>query len=119
LKANGFTLLEVLVALAVLAVALAALLKAGAESTRSVSYLRDRTIAGWVAANAVNQVWLRGSLPSGGQRGTQFMAGREWRWELQISPTADPDLRRLDVRVSGIDDAAVLTELTAFLRADQ
>jgi len=112
-------LLEVLVALAVLAIALAALLKAAAESTSTVSYLRDRTIAGWVAANAVNQVWLSGELPRGSRRGTQSMAGREWRWDMQISPTADPDLRRLDVRVSGIDDATVLTELTAFLRATQ
>jgi general secretion pathway protein I len=113
---SGFTLLEVLVALAVLAIALAALLKAAAESSNTVSYLRDRTVASWVATNAVHQTWLSGAWQRGNQRGTQSMAGQDWRWDILVSTTADPDVRRLDVQVRGIDEDRIMTELAAFVR---
>ncbi|MFO7808537.1 type II secretion system minor pseudopilin GspI, partial [Guyparkeria sp.] len=50
---RGFTLLEVLVALVVLAVALGALIKAGSEHARNTAYLQERALAGWVAGNLV------------------------------------------------------------------
>jgi general secretion pathway protein I len=116
---RGFTLLEVLVALGIVAVALGAIIKATAESASNVAYLRDKTLASWVALNQLNRTLLSKEKPSeGGEKSTSSgkveMAGREWRWELQNSETSDPDLRRLEVSVRGQDSANPLVTLVAF-----
>ncbi len=113
---RGFTLLEVLVALAVMAVALGAIIKATADSANNIGYLRDRTLAGWVALNQINRVLLAPDWPaeSASDSGTAEMAGREWQWELTISKTTDKDLRRLEVAVRARDGAAPLATLIAF-----
>lgn len=113
---RGFTLLEVLVALAILAIALGASIKTASESAGNVAYLRDRTLAGWIALNQVNQVLLDAEWPNVGfKRGTSRMADREWPWQMRVSNTADEDIRRLDIAVfADEDDATPLTELAAF-----
>lgn len=117
---RGFTLLEVLVALAVLAIALGALIKAAAQSADNIAYLRDRTLAGWVASNKINELMLLPNWPGLGEsEGVSTLAGREWRWRLQVSQTEDGDIRRMDVAVAandddGDDDDAALVNLAAF-----
>ena len=117
---RGFTLLEVLVALAVLAISLGALVKIAAESASNVGYLRDRTLAAWVASNKINETLLSRNWPSPGvSQGIASMARQQWRWRLTVRNTSDPDLRRLDVGV-GVDGAdEVITELTAFMGRPQ
>lgn len=118
-RSSGFTLLEVLVALAVLAISLGAVLRLAGGSTVTVSYLQERTVAGWVASNVVNQLILEAAWPEpGGSRGRVEMVRREWRWQLTVTDTDDPDLRRLEVTVSalnGEDDSQALTRLIAFI----
>lgn len=112
---RGFTLLEVMVALAVLALTLGAIIKAGGTGANNVAMLRDRTLAGWVAVNMINELLLARDWPDAGTReDTTEMAGREWYRHVQINKTSDPDLRRLDVAVRDQKDAAPLVELTAF-----
>ena len=102
---RGFTLLEIMVALAVLAIALGAVIKAVGTSAVDIGYLRDRTLASWVALNHINMLRLAREWPDEGtQNGTVEMAGRQWRWELQVSNTSDEDLRRLDITVFDEDD---------------
>jgi len=114
---GGFTLLEVLVALAVLAMSLGAVIQAVGDYTRNQAYLRDRTFAEWVARNQLATVQLSGRWPSVGQQkgeaelpaaGTDTR-GREWRWVMQVIQTAEADLRRLDIEVlpGDADDKAV------------
>lgn len=99
-RAAGFTLLEVLVALAVLAIALAALVKGGGENASNAAYLRDKTIAHWVAINRVTELQLQEQWPSTGTtRGSEEMAQREWFWLAKVSDTFDDDVRRLEVEV--------------------
>jgi general secretion pathway protein I len=116
LRCEGFTLLEVLVALAVLAVALAAAIKAGSENTANAAYLRDRTHAHWVAMNTVADWQLRGAWPHAGtSTGYATLSGREWRWSATVRNTPDASVRRVDVRVAPREGGEPLATLTAFL----
>ncbi len=115
---RGFTLLEVLVALAVLAIVMGAIIKAVAESVDNLAYLRDKTVASWVALNKINEVRLQKNWSgSGTTQGSTEMADREWHWELRISKTADQDLRRLDIAVRSQINDPPLVELIAFRRS--
>lgn len=115
LKQRGFTLLEVMVALAVLALTLGAMIKAGGASARNVAMLRDRTLASWVASNKVNEALLKREWPEPGSRAdTVTLGNREWYWEVRISKTSDPELRRVEVAVRDQKGTAPLVELIAF-----
>lgn len=115
---RGFTLLEVLVALSVLAIAMAALIKGGTENARGAAYLRDKTLAQWVAMNVVAEQRLAASWPAPGtKRGQEEMANHEWFWKRTVAETFDEDVRRLEVVVSATDDkgAGPLVNLVAFI----
>jgi general secretion pathway protein I len=115
---RGFTLLEVLVALVVLAIAMAALIKGGAENARSAAYLRDKTLAQWVAMNVIAEQRLADEWPSAQtRRGSEEMGGHEWFWQLKVVETFDEDVRRLEVAVRGEEnrELAPLVNLVAFL----
>jgi len=117
-QSRGFTLLEVLVALAVLAIAMAALIKGGADNARGAAYLRDKTLAQWVAMNVVAEQRLSAGWPSpGSKRGHEEMANHDWFWKLTVAETFDKDIRRLEVEVRGSEDkdSPVLLNLVAFL----
>jgi general secretion pathway protein I len=115
----GFTLLEVLIALAVIALSMGAIIKATGDYTNNQSYLRDRTMAMWVARNVLVQFQVDKEWPRVGERkGTQEMGNREWRWLAVTSQTDEAELRRLDVEVFSIDsedDELPLSVLSGFL----
>jgi general secretion pathway protein I len=99
-RAGGFTLVEILVALAIMAIAVAAVMAAVSGNVRNAAYLRDRTLAHWVAMNKVTELQVNGEWPSPGTRhGESLMAAQEWSWETTVSTTDDADVRRLDVDV--------------------
>ena len=117
--ARGFTLLEVLVALLVLALALLALTRTAASQVQSLGALRERTLAGWLAQDVLTETRLAGIAPPGKSDGQRMFGGREWRWELQVQPTEVASIRRLDVRVfAAADRSAPLAQLTGFSGAD-
>ena len=88
-NSTGFTLLEVLVALAVLALSLGALISATASQARNSAYLVERTLAQWVALNAVAEYRLEGRWPEPGTRdGEGTMGERNWRWQAVTSTTS-------------------------------
>ena len=113
---HGFRLLEGLVEVAVFAVAMGALDKAACHSADNIAYIRDQTIAGWVASNKINELMLVPGWPASSERtGVAEMAGRQWYWRLRVAPTDDRDIRRLDVAVAANEQfEPVLTELAAF-----
>jgi general secretion pathway protein I len=118
-RLQGFTLLEVLIALAVLALAMGAVIKAASDYTSNQSYLRDRTLAMWVARNVLVEYQVKGEWLSVGERkGTREMGNQEWRWLARISQTEEAELRRLDVEVYPLDsddDENPLSVLSGFL----
>ena len=118
-RTRGFTLLEVLIALVVLALSLGAVIKATGDYTNIQSWLRDRTLATWVARNVRVEFQLEGEWPGVGEKkGTRELGNREWRWLARISQTEEEQLRRLDVEVSPVDadDTEPFTTLSGFLR---
>jgi general secretion pathway protein I len=112
----GFTLLEVLVAMAVLAIAMGAIIGTATQSIQTSAALRDQTFAGWVALNQVNELLLELEPwpEDGSRRGEAELAQRVWRWEARFAATDDPDLRRVEVTVRAGADGPALLALTAF-----
>ncbi|MDG4553495.1 MAG: type II secretion system minor pseudopilin GspI [Candidatus Competibacter sp.] len=115
-RAIGFTLLEVLVALAVLAIAMGAVIGATTQSVNTVGALRDQTFAGWVALNKVNELLLAPTAwpNEGSRKGEAELANRVWRWEARFGKTDDPDMRRLEVTVRAGETGPILGKLVAF-----
>jgi general secretion pathway protein I len=119
MRQRGFSLLEVLVALAILAIALAASVRAVGEQARTAEILRDGSYARWVAANLIAETRLNEAFPAPGTReGQSRMAGRVWRWRLVVSDTPDGDIRRLDAAVfpgdASVDEQSPMVTLSGF-----
>ena len=104
----GFTLVEVMVALAVVAVALPALLVTLSQQLDGLRYLEDRTQAQWVAANRLAELRLvvgaKGSLQTGQISGTEELAGRSWYWWSEGVETEVPGFFRYEIVVSDQED---------------
>ncbi|HEV8018721.1 MAG TPA: type II secretion system minor pseudopilin GspI, partial [Steroidobacteraceae bacterium] len=99
-RAGGFTLIEVLVALAIVAVGMAAVLGALSSSADTVSYLRDKTFAQWVALNQISTLRISGQVtPVGNSDGDVDFAGRSWHWRREVVATEVPGVVRIDVKV--------------------
>ena len=116
--AAGFTLLEVLVALAILAITLGALIKASGSYASNASYLKEKTLAQWIAQNKATEYQLDKTFPSTGNReGDVNYALQEWRWRVKVSNTDDSRLRRLDIDIilDGGDFKKPRASLVAFV----
>ncbi len=116
--ARGFSLIEVVIALAVLAIALSALINSASTATANTISLRDKTLAHWVAMNKLAEIRLAGEWPKLGiSKGKSRLADREWEVESTISGTPEPAIRRIDVRVRkpGDPKETSLTLLTGFI----
>jgi len=117
--ARGFTLVEVLVALMVVAIGLAALMVAVSGTARSSAYLRDKTLAQWIALNRLTEVRL--NMTKFGQntdKGELVFAGRTWHYDTRYFDTSIATMKRVVVRVYEGDAKAKgnpLAEATGFL----
>lgn len=100
-RVRGFTLIEVLIALAFLALAMSAIIATVGVSIRNAAELQDKTFAHWVAMNELTTLRLAPAWPAvGTQKGNAEMAGQKWNWQAAASTTQDPDLLRVDIDVS-------------------
>jgi general secretion pathway protein I len=103
-KTRGFTLIEVLVALAIVVIGMSALLGAMTSAADTSIYLRDKMFAEWVALNRVEEVRLQFRKPGKGKSdGEVEYAGRKWRWEQEVIETEIPGILRVDVKVRPAD----------------
>lgn len=115
-RSGGFTLIEILVAMAVLAVALTALIKGSSLHTSNAAYLRDRTLATWVAQNQLVKLQLARTWPSIGKKdGKVEMAGIEWQWKTETKKSPDPSVRQVILKVGFADKTTTFASLQAFL----
>lgn len=113
---KGFTLIEIMVALAIITIALGAIIESTSASTSNAAYLREKTVASWVAMNQISLFRAKRQWGSTSNKtGTVDMAGAEWRWKMKITKTDDPNMRRLDVDVYLADGDSALASLSGFM----
>ena len=100
---RGFTLLEVLVALAIFATVAAAVLTASVRSLQNAARLEDKTLAGWIADNRLTELQLASSPPAPGRDSRELsFAGRQWLLYSETVTTSDPGLRRVTLWVAAM-----------------
>lgn len=117
---RGFTLVEVVVALAIVAIGMLAVFKTIGDTVNNVATLRDRSFAAWIADNRITELRLSGQMPSVDEtEGDLEYAGRRWYWVARVSQTPVAGLRRVDVRVRRDGDApdSSLVSLAGFIGA--
>jgi len=99
-KNTGFTLLEVMVALFVIAVALGGAIKVMGNAAYNSNRLVNKTFANWVALNQMAELRLKGEWPKIGETdGNQEMSDRQWKWTQKTIKTDDENIKRIEVSV--------------------
>lgn len=123
---RGFTLMEVMIALAVFAIAIVGLSKSFDTAVNNATRLEEKTFAHWVALNHIAQMRASGKLPSvGKQEAKDKLANREWVVETETTAMpVSPKLRKIEIRVSVAAEKfgakkRPVTTLTTFMGSGQ
>ncbi|HDP0019925.1 TPA: GspI family T2SS minor pseudopilin variant LspI [Legionella pneumophila] len=113
---SGFTLIEVLLALTVIAIALTALLKATTQNIDNTHRIKEKTISHWVAMQGIAMIQLNLLRTSQSQESTQAttMLGQKWYWRAKISPTPIKRMQQITISVSSKQAGPFREELIAF-----
>lgn len=97
---GGFTLIEVVVALIVVSLGMLAVIETVGGTARNSGYLREKTVAHWVAMNKLTEVRLQPNAPAIDKTSDEVeMAGRKWRWTMEVKQTPVESMRRIDISV--------------------
>lgn len=100
-RQRGFTLLEVLIAVAIVGLGMIAVFAQLNQSLLSAAFLRERTLAHWVAVDRLTELRLAGEFPPVGERSDDIEFGpHRWRYTVRVSETPGANLRRVDVSVA-------------------
>lgn len=115
---RGFTLLEVLIALIIVTLAVSALLGTVTSSASNVIYLKEKTVAEWVALNRLTEIRISQQFPDKGRRtGNAEMAGMRWQWEEVVTELPVKGMFRVEIRARPtgdfIDDSRKLPATTS------
>jgi general secretion pathway protein I len=104
--ARGFTLIEVLAALVIVALGMMGVIEAVTQSARNGTYLREKTLAHWIAMNVITERRLQASAPAVGETADDIeFAGVRWHWKMVVTQTQVESMRRMQVSVRGADSA--------------
>lgn len=114
---RGFSLIEVLAALVVVSLGMLGVIEAVSQTANNTAYLRDKTLAHWVAMNRLTEIRLEAQTPRIAKSSDELeMAGRRWRWTAEVMQTPVESMRRIDVKVrlADGDDESSLASVTGF-----
>jgi general secretion pathway protein I len=117
LRRRGFTLIEVLAALVIVALGMLGVIEAVTQTARNGTYLRDKTLAHWIAMNLITEQRLQSSPPEVTKSSDEVeFAGQRWRWTMVVTQTQVDSLRRMDVAVRRAEapEDSSLTTVTGF-----
>lgn len=117
---SGFTLIEVLAALIIVALGMMAVIQAVGQTASNSAYLREKTLAHWVALNRLTEVRLDENPPKVDKTSDEVeMAGRTWRWTMVVTQTPVETMRRIDINVrpEEADEDASIASITGFYGA--
>lgn len=120
-QSRGMTLIEVLIALAIIAISMTAVIKAASQNIRATTYLKNKSIALWVAQELMGEVQT-GVLKLDDNRvdevGSMEMLGRNWFWRAEDKATGNARIKQIRVRVYARepedDDAVPLIDLDGY-----
>jgi len=114
---KGFTLIEVMLALAIFSIAGIALLSAADNNFRNLSHLENKILANWIASNQLVEISLDQTWPpKNNKTGMVEMASREWFWVQKVFKTADKNMRAVEIEVRLLEDEKLaLTSVTTYV----
>lgn len=116
MKSRGFTLLEVMVALIIVAFSLTALTASMNQMIDAANTLRERTFASWIAQNKITEMRLANVIPDVSATSGEIEFGNtEWEWRAVVSETGIDNFRRIDVSVSHYGADYVVLTVTGFI----
>lgn len=115
-RSSGFTLIEVMVALAIAALGLAAVAASVSQKVDAATAMQNRTYASWIAHNKIVELRLANVVPEVDETtGEVDYAGLEWAWRANVSETGVEGLFRVDVSVSFAGSEGVIRSVTGFI----
>jgi len=115
-RREGFTLVEILVALAIFSFAAIALLNLSGQNAASADLVERRLLASIVAENRAAEAML-GAPALGELTGEEELGGRTWAWRTLTTATQVPEILRTDVEVREGEDPQVAASLSVFRAA--
>ncbi len=115
-RANGFTLIELMIAMAVFAIAGVAVMRATTEHIRAMGIIEEMTMAGYVAENQLQLARLDTRWPPQAAEGETEMAKNRWKWVLEVLETEDAEFRMLKVTVRPVEEPErIVSTLQTFI----
>ncbi|HKU15299.1 MAG TPA: type II secretion system minor pseudopilin GspI [Steroidobacteraceae bacterium] len=99
-RTRGFTLIEVIVALIVVSLGMLGVIQAVSQTASNSGYLRDKSVAHWIAMNRLTEVRLQRTSPPVDKSSDEVeMAGQRWKWTMNVTQTPVETIRRIDISV--------------------
>ncbi|MBC3376076.1 type II secretion system minor pseudopilin GspI [Pseudomonas sp. SWRI92] len=114
---QGFTLLEVMIALAIFATLAAAVLSASQFVLKQSAGLEDRLFGAWLADNQLSELRLQAVTTPGQQRLNRHLGRRDWILQQRIAPARDGRLLQAEIQVSRGDNSIVVHRTIGWIRS--
>lgn len=111
----GLTLIEVLIALAILSIALTAVIKSASQNIRNTAYLQNRTIATWVGTHVINSIRMGVIKIENELSANDQTLGQNWTWKASVHTTPNPHIKQINVDVYHQPDNNKLSHLEGYL----